>query len=150
MNLYPLIDGGLYQAGLVGTIDMFIHVQPSIVIDCTYDPVIMGYLSKVLLKIPFTDASFPMGQEGFMLYSRLRGIAACAANFLRNGERILTHCNAGENRSSLVNGLILIAYRNMGLIEFDSVVDFIRQKRPGALQNESFSLKLKEACAQTK
>lgn len=138
-NLYPLIDGKLYQAGLLGEIEAFRAFHPTIIIDCTHDFSFAGELASLFIKIPFYDAPLPIGAEGFLLISRLHYVARAAAQAIRNGEKILTHCNAGENRSSLMDGIILLELRAMGLITFRSTVDFIREKRPGALQNKSFA-----------
>ncbi len=138
--LYPLIgtkpyDGKLYQSP-GATIDLLITLGAALVIDCTFESLIPGNMPRVFVKIPFQDAPFPSGKEGFILYTRLHNVARMAAWFLRDGERVLTYCGPGENRSSLVNGLILIAYRTMGLVNFSSVVEFIRDRRPGALKNQ--------------
>jgi len=139
LNLYPLIDGKLYQAGLLGDIEAFILQKPSLVIDCTHDMALFGNFSPLFVKIPFYDGTFPIGTKGKELLNNIHSVARMAALAIREGSKVLTHCNAGENRSSLVDGVILINLRAMGLITFGSAVDFIRAKRPGALQNQSFA-----------
>ena len=58
-----------------------------------------------------------------------------AASLIRDGHRVLTHCNMGFNRSGLVAGLILMSLGMPGHI----AVSRIRERRPGALYNDRFA-----------
>ena len=150
INLYPLIEGKLYQSGIPGEmVAFFDRFKPDAVIDCTHDVPFFGLLSPVFLKIPFDDKPLPTGQEGAALIMRLSMIARFAALMIRSGQVFLVHCNAGENRSSLLDGLILLELRAMGVLTFKSVVDYIRNVRPGALQNQSFVTYLNGQCGLT-
>ncbi len=147
LNLYPLIDGKLYQSGLPGELVAFFdELRPDVVIDCTHDIPFFGALSHLYIKLPFDDAPLPNNPEGNALIMRLSMVARFMALLIRSGQKILTHCNAGENRSSLLDGITLIELRSMGLITFKSVVEYIRAKRPGALQNASFVAFLNGQC----
>jgi len=52
-----------------------------------------------------------------------------------NGHSVLTHCTAGFNRSGLVNAIILYKHGISG----GEALRIIRQKRPGALSNQTFA-----------
>lgn len=51
-----------------------------------------------------------------------------------NGMKILIHCQAGINRSSLVTGCVLYLRGYRGV----NIVNRIRSRRPGALTNDTF------------
>jgi hypothetical protein len=125
---------------------LFDNLFPETVIDCTHDYPILGVAAKLFIKIPFDDAPLLSDDQTNRLIMRLSHIARFAALLIRSNERILVHCNAGENRSSLLDGLILLELRSMGIVNFTSVVDYIRSKRPGALQNKSFAAFLDGQC----
>ena len=80
---------------------------------------------------------FPFDDDDQMLpnLSKLRAVAGLAASLIRDGHRVLTHCNMGFNRSGLVAGLIL---KSLGM-PGDAAVLRIRERRPGALYNERFA-----------
>jgi hypothetical protein len=50
------------------------------------------------------------------------------------GMKVLVHCQAGINRSSLVNGCVLYLRGYRGV----NIVNRIRSRRPGALTNDTF------------
>lgn len=50
------------------------------------------------------------------------------------GMKVLVHCSAGVNRSSLVNGCVLYLRGRRG----EKIVQMIREGRPGALTNDVF------------
>jgi protein-tyrosine phosphatase len=52
-----------------------------------------------------------------------------------NGEKVLAHCGMGYNRSALVAGLVLTYLGMKG----EDAVTLLRDKRPGALFNETFA-----------
>ncbi len=148
LNLYPLIEDKLYQSGLPGEIvSYFDRLEPTVVVDCTHDIPFFGVFSPLFIKLPFDDKPLPLeNKEGASLIMRLSQVARFLALLIRSNEKILVHCNAGENRSSLLDGIVLLELRSMGLITFKSVVDFIQSKRPGALQNQSFVAFLNGQC----
>ncbi len=79
---------------------------------------------------------FPFDDDDQLLpnLSKLRAVACLAASLIRDGHRVLTHCNMGFNRSGLVAGLIL---KTLGM-PGDAAVSRIRERRPGALYNDHF------------
>lgn len=140
MNLFPLIEGKLYQAGSEMEITtIFMNRKPTVVIDCLPGLPHLGLnVEDIFIKIPFRDAPLPFGPNGMRLVTRMCDVARMAACLIRNGEVVLTHCSPTENRCSLVNGLILLELRNMGMLTFKRAVDFIHNVRPDALTNTSF------------
>ena len=78
---------------------------------------------------------FPIYDEALPNPHKLAGIAHLGANLVRAGHRVLSHCGMGFNRSALVAGLILHELGMPG----PSVVERLRQRRPGALFNERFA-----------
>ena len=57
------------------------------------------------------------------------------ARLVRSGQPVLSHCGAGFNRSALVAGLILVELGWSG----DAALRRLRERRPGALFNETFA-----------
>lgn len=78
---------------------------------------------------------FPIFDEDLPALGKLKGIARLGATLLREGHVVLSHCGMGFNRSALVAGLIL---NELGMPGGD-VVQRLRQRRPGALFNETFA-----------
>src|SRR3982751_1654404 len=63
---------------------------------------------------------------------RLHAVAKLGAELVRRGDRVLSHCGVGLNRSALMIALIL---RYLGM-ESPATVERCRQRRPGALYNK--------------
>lgn len=56
-------------------------------------------------------------------------------NILRESTSVLCYCNAGRNRSGLMNALIL---RNLCMCSGKEALEIVRQERPRAVANEHF------------
>lgn len=82
----------------------------------------------LFLYFPFSDAEVPN-------VDRLHAIARLGATLVANGQRVLSHCGLGYNRSALVAGLIL---RYLGSSGPDAVTR-LRERRPGALYNRTYA-----------
>lgn len=78
---------------------------------------------------------FPIYDEGLPDLGRLHAVAKMGARLVMGGEKVLAHCGMGLNRSALVAGLILTYLGMNGA----AAVDLLRQKRPGALFNDTFA-----------
>lgn len=65
---------------------------------------------------------------------RLHAVAKMCASLIQRGDRVLSHCGLGLNRSALMAGLILM-YLGM---DGSSAVQRIQQRRPGSLYNVVF------------
>ncbi len=78
---------------------------------------------------------FPIFDEDLPDLARLDAVATLGTRLLESGQRVLSHCGMGFNRSALVAGLILV---RRGMKGADAVVR-IRSRRPGALFNETFA-----------
>jgi len=66
---------------------------------------------------------------------RLHAVARMAAQLIKRGDRVLSHCGMGLNRSALMAALIL---RYLGM-ESEAAVGRCRERRPGALYNTVFA-----------
>ena len=78
---------------------------------------------------------FPILDEQLPPLAKLHGIAKLGASLVRDGHVVLSHCGMGFNRSALVAGLILHELGMPG----PEVVARLRDRRPGALFNETFA-----------
>ncbi len=66
---------------------------------------------------------------------RLHAVAKLGAELVRRGDRVLSHCGMGLNRSALMAALIL---RYLGM-SGEQAVERCRERRPGALYNTVFA-----------
>src|SRR3954471_18224346 len=78
---------------------------------------------------------FPIFDEDLPDPARLDAVAMMGAHLVKSGHRVLSHCGMGFNRSALVAGRIL---HHLGM-PGPEVVDRLRERRPGALFNETFA-----------
>jgi protein-tyrosine phosphatase len=78
---------------------------------------------------------FPIYDEDLPDLNKLHALAKLGARLVANGERVLAHCGMGLNRSALVTGLILTYLGMKG----EDAVTLLREKRPGALFNDTFA-----------
>jgi len=78
---------------------------------------------------------FPIFDEELPDLHKLDAIARLGAQLIENGQRVLSHCGMGFNRSALVAARIL---HHLGM-PGDRVVEQLRERRPGALFNEVFA-----------
>jgi protein-tyrosine phosphatase len=78
---------------------------------------------------------FPIFDEDLPNLAKLHAIGSLGANLIGSGYRVLSHCGMGFNRSALVAGLIL---NKMGMAG-PTVVQRLRERRPGALFNDCFA-----------
>jgi protein-tyrosine phosphatase len=78
---------------------------------------------------------FPIRDEGLPPLSRLHAVAQLGSDLLRQGERVLVHCEMGLNRSALLAGLILVH----GGVSGEAALERLQVRRPGALFNLRFS-----------
>jgi len=78
--------------------------------------------------LPIADGELPD-------LDRLHAVARMAAQLIKRGDRVLSHCGVGLNRSALMAALIL---RYLGM-ESVAAVERCRARRPGALYNKVFA-----------
>jgi len=78
---------------------------------------------------------FPIFDEGLPNLDKLAAVASLGAHLIRTGNRVLSHCGMGFNRSALVAGAILHQLGMPG----PRIVETLRERRPGALFNEVFA-----------
>jgi hypothetical protein len=134
VDLFPIDDEGLLF--ISGDIDDWTFVAPhgiDVVIDLDggLDACIPTQTNHCLYVY------FPFDDDDQLLpnLTKLHAVAGLAASLIRDGHRVLTHCNMGFNRSGLVAGLIL---KSLGM-PGDVAVSRIRERRPGALYNDRFA-----------
>jgi protein-tyrosine phosphatase len=82
----------------------------------------------LFIYLPIHDGAMPD-------LDRLHGVAKLCAELIKKGDRVLSHCGMGLNRSALMAGLILM-YLGM---DGRTAVARLQERRPGALYNEIFA-----------
>ncbi len=75
---------------------------------------------------------------------RLHALGLMAASLIRKGQKVLVHCTMGLNRSALLAGVILC---HLGYTGADATAR-VRERRPGALYNDTFAGYLERLDAQ--
>jgi protein-tyrosine phosphatase len=97
--------------------------------DGTVDPGIPEAPNAILYVYnPILDADLPD-------LTKIDALARLVAELVSEGHRVLVHCRMGLNRSVLV---IATALTYMGMTG-EQAVGLLRERRPGALFNESFA-----------
>jgi len=127
MELYEIIPGKLYQSPAI--ID-WREIPPAVDVVfslANIDSNIPDHLTYV--HWPIVDGPLPPDLDV------LEAFALIGADLIDKGHVVLSHCGAGINRASLMNGEIL---RHMGAVPVEQIVSYIREHRPGALTNEAF------------
>jgi protein-tyrosine phosphatase len=134
MELFPIDDERrLYISGDLDSWDCVVPHGIDVVIDLDggLDACIPTQTNHCLyVYFPFDD-----DDQALPNLKKLHAVAALAARLIRDGHRVLTHCNMGFNRSGLVAGLILTSLGMPG----HAAVSRIRERRPGALYNDRFA-----------
>lgn len=131
-NLFPVDDDGrLY---ISPAIHDWSHLEPAgvrVVID------LEGGIDHGVPVLPNHTLYlyFPIFDEDLPDLDRLHGIAQLGARLVRSGQPVLSHCGAGFNRSALVAGLILVELGWSGA----EAMKRLRERRPGALFNDTFA-----------
>lgn len=122
------IDENLYQSSAIDNPGKIRELKIDAIIDLEggLDP----YLCQELyLHWPIEDRDLPD-------LGTLKEVVNFGYNLCyRQKKKVLVHCAQGINRASLVNGYII--HLKTGLKGQD-LINFIREKRPGALTNQNF------------
>ncbi|MFO0807230.1 MAG: hypothetical protein U0746_01255 [Gemmataceae bacterium] len=132
MELIPLDDAGRlflsadpdeWTAIAAADIRVVIDLDgcPDTCVPTTPDGILFVYF-------PFSDAELPN-------LDRLHAVARLGATLIARGQKVLSHCGLGYNRSALVAGLIL---RYLGASGPEAVAR-LRERRPGALYNRKYA-----------
>ncbi len=96
-----------------------------------------GGVDRGVPEVPnrFLYIYLPINDEELPDLDRLHAVAKLAAELVRRGDRVLVHCGLGMNRSALMVALVL---RYLGM-DAQAAVERCRQRRPGALFNQTFA-----------
>lgn len=109
----PILDHGINTViDLKGDID---HGVPT------------GVNQFLYIYLPIADGEMPD-------LDRLHGVAKLSAQLIKRGDRVLSHCGMGMNRSALMAALILM----YGGMTAPQAVERCQARRPGALYNDVF------------
>jgi hypothetical protein len=129
MEIYRLTDN-LFQSSSFSKKDVvtlaLLGVDLVIDLEGGFDPE-LGFLESYLYW-PIEDKNFLPDID------QLRLVSKYGLGFLNLNKKVLTHCKMGCNRSSLVNGCMLI----MSGMKGPEAVDLIQSKNPNALSNKTF------------
>jgi protein-tyrosine phosphatase len=132
MELFPIDDAQrLFISPEIDDWQPITERQISVIIDLDGDidigvPTVPNQL--MYIYFPIRDGDLPDLQK-------LHALGQLGADLLQQGQKVLSHCGLGCNRSALIAGAILI---NLGM-DGASAVRLLREKRPGALFNEQFA-----------
>ena len=132
MTLFPVDDGGrLFISPAIEEWGPLAEHAIDVVID------LEGGLDECVPTLPGAClyVYFPIYDEELPDPARLEAVAALGAQLIRSGHRVLAHCGMGFNRSALMAGRIL---HHLGM-SGPTIVDRLRERRPGALFNEVFA-----------
>jgi len=124
-------DGKLYLSGAIQNWEPILEKGIDTVIDLEggVDHGVPTEANKFLyVYLPIHDAQMPD-------MDRLHAVAKLGAELVKRGDRVLSHCGLGLNRSALMAALVLM-YLGM---DGKTAVERIRQRRPGALYNQVFA-----------
>lgn len=132
MELFPIDDAQkLFISPEIDDWQPITERQISVIIDLDGDidigvPTVPNQV--LYIYFPIRDGDLPNLQK-------LHALGELGATLLQQGQKILSHCGLGCNRSALVAG-VMLNYLGM---DGPSVVRLLREKRPGALFNEQFA-----------
>ena len=131
-KLYQVDDDGcLYISPVIHDWDIVSSYGVDTVID------LEGGLDTCIPTMPNSClyVYFPIYDENLPDLQKLEAVATLGATLVGNGHRVLSHCGMGFNRSALVAGRILHALGMPG----EEIVKRMRERRPGALFNDTFA-----------
>ncbi len=132
MELFPIDDAQqLFISPEIDDWQPITEQQISVIIDLDGDIDIgVSTVPNQLMYIyfPIQDAELPD-------LAKLSALGQLGANLMKQGQKVLSHCGMGYNRSALVAGVILT---HLGM-DGASAVCRLREKRSGALFNEKFA-----------
>ncbi len=133
MTLFQVDDEGrLFISPMIDDWDALAQHQIDVIID------LEGGLDECIPTRPGSClyVYFPIYDEELPDPARLDAVAMMGAHLVRSGHRVLSHCGMGFNRSALIAGRIL---HHLGGMSGSAVVDRLRERRPGALFNDTFA-----------
>jgi hypothetical protein len=132
MELFQIDDAGqLFISPAISDWQVIAAHQVDTIID------LEGGLDMGVPTVPnqYLYIYFPIFDEDLPNLAKLTAIASLGAKLVNDGHRVLSHCGMGYNRSALVAGLILHQLGMPG----PEVVARLRERRPGALFNDTFA-----------
>lgn len=132
MEIYEILEGRLYQSGIIDSNAPLGERHIAAIINLTNDPDALAMMTRgngPYIRSPFIDG--PLPYKGL-----LDAVVLWAVTHIVNGYPVLVHCAAGFNRSGLVSALIVRQIRNCTGREARF---HVQQCRPGALSNTIFS-----------
>jgi protein-tyrosine phosphatase len=137
MKAYPIWPDQIYQRGefrkrpLADKLAALDHLGVTVVVNVS--PNEDEELAGKLLPCGYIHTHIPDSAGADM--TLVEATAEWAVARLRQGARILVHCHAGRNRSSLVSAILLMELHGL---TGQQAVDHVRRVRPNALATEAF------------
>jgi protein-tyrosine phosphatase len=136
MNICCIDEGGcLYISPRIDDWQFLEEHEISVVID------LEGDLDAGVPTLPnhVLYLYYPIFDEDLPNLDKLHAVACLGATLVKAGQKVLSHCGMGFNRSALVAGLILV---HLGMSGEDAFT-LLRVKRQGALFNDVFAAYLR-------
>ena len=130
MEIFKM-DENLYQSTAIDNIDPLRQNEIKVVIDLEggFDTQELGGFLETYIFWPILDS------EELPDLKMLDEISNLGCSLIKQGYKILVHCANGENRASLITGVIL---NKLNGTNGEDLINYIRDRRPGALANEYF------------
>ena len=135
MEIFEILKDQLYQSGapeegadwqpiLDRKIDVVVDLYGTLDPDVPTDPNSILYLfwpiedAAVLPDIKVLDV-----------------LTDAVVHLIRLGHKVLVHCHRGKSRSGLFNAIVVMKMSNL---DGSAAIELVRQRRPGALGNQTF------------
>ena len=141
MLVYEIIPGKLYQRGKFAKLDYKLEALAELGVDIVValagkpDPDMAGLFAYYFF--PIADSNMGLEQN----VEELVHLSIVICQYLHRDHTALVHCNAGRNRSGLLNALIAKHYFG---ISGEDALNLVREIRPNAIATKAFEDFLKE------
>lgn len=135
LKVHTIISGKLYQRGkfmdfpLKWKLSELKRLGVSVVVNlCPTPDILLKDAIPHYYHLPIPDSI--VKNAGTLL-----SVAKEVAQLIRQGKGAIVHCNAGRNRSGLLNALLCMELLDMS---GEKAIEYVRKRRPNALANEHF------------
>jgi len=138
-TVYEILPGQLFQRGKLHGLSDKVKVAGLNYYGITTSVALAPTRRDEFLALWLDEGHFyihtPMADGVLRSEVHLQQLAKRMATKIEAGERVLTMCNAGRNRSGLLSALIV---RELGSIPGAAAMKIVRDARPNAIANPHF------------